>query len=533
MSATSAIGIKLCGIIPHLACFNLPVLIAIRAPECEFLKKTRAKAGFPASVTEYMYVYRIGKSAGWRDRRWLALKCPNCSSTVRRGLDVCPACGYSVVKPEERQAETQQNPRSQASLMINALVVVVLIVASVVFFGLILYNGYYWFDNWQLNRVYASGAMTAPDVEPITLADGRVGHAITFYGSDGDELFVPQLGKTYLFTGGFARIEVPDSQWFDLDPNDVESAIVSMFPMILEAGGDITRLPELQMEIAAPVSPLTLINPSADRTDVITSVFPLEIQVVPKSKVLISGEDVSDIIDVFGHLVKNINVYPVGDNNISIYVDTPNHKQTRRDIVLHRAHQSINLEPSQNMPLPVKASRNSVTISGSSEPGATIVVDTKYVEGSLKINASGNFEFQARMGKIGENIVTFHATMPGREDTYLSIPAYYVPDINTYSRSAWRMDYAELKLMGEQRDGQVYECKGPVIELLEEAEPPAFVMDVAPEGAEAPEYVVLVNESDKGLPEVGKSYRVFADASGTEFYGKDRCPRLIARYILE
>ena len=47
--------------------------------------------------------------------------------------------------------------------------------------------------------------------------------------------------------------------------------------------------------------------------------------VVPGSTVLVNGEDVTDVVDRSGLLSANVNVYPIGDNIISILVRTPNH----------------------------------------------------------------------------------------------------------------------------------------------------------------------------------------------------------------
>lgn len=465
------------------------------------------------------------------------MRCPKCNVVVRRPLEVCPQCGYSVAEPEKQSEQptspAQKPARSRTSQVVNLLVVMLLLILSVGFFGLLSYNGYFWFDNWRINRIYESGELRAPNIEELTMADGRVGRAITFFGHDGDEIFVPELDKSYMFVGGLTRIEIPDSQWFSNEnPETLESAVVRMYPVIYTEGNNIVRLPELRMDVPTPISPLTMINPTTPITNVITSNYTLELSVVPRSTVLINGEDVSSFVSFDGLLTAPIRVFPEGDNNISIFVSTPNHKQTRKDIVLVRPRQSINLEPSER--LPKSTNSRTFTVSGSSEPGAQIWVDTKYVDGSLKVDNNGDFAFQARMDRIGENIVSYHATMPGRQDQPQQISVHYVPTLNEYSYSAWAMNYAEMPNMTVPWAGQAFKCVGPVIELLtDDPDNPQFTMDVAPANAEEPQYIVLdVDLLNKAkMPEVGIEYTVWADLNETQFYENRRCPKLVARYV--
>ena len=59
---------------------------------------------------------------------------------------------------------------------------------------------------------------------------------------------------------------------------------------------------------------------------------------------LVNGEDVTDVVDRSGLLSANVNVYPIGDNVISILVRTPNHVETRRDVTIYRAELEIEVD---------------------------------------------------------------------------------------------------------------------------------------------------------------------------------------------
>jgi hypothetical protein len=101
----------------------------------------------------------------------------------------------------------------------------------------------------------------------------------------------------------------------------VESANVTVAAMLLYQNGDKRILPALSFEVIAPESPITVVSPESEDLAVNTSIYPLEVQVVPGSTVTVNGKDVTDIVDQAGFLSVNVNVYPIGDNTYTIIVD--------------------------------------------------------------------------------------------------------------------------------------------------------------------------------------------------------------------
>lgn len=454
------------------------------------------------------------------------MKCPNCGADVAEGRARCARCKQAMGAFASSSA--RKGP-SRASRVAMGFLWAVFIVVSITFLCLAIYRLYFWFDAWRLSRLYEAGGRLAPDVEEIVLDDGREGHAITFYGDDGNSVFIKELGRSYLLTGGLTRIEVPDSSWFQESPEELEAAVITMTPVLESENGAKTYLPPLELTVDVPQSPLTLISPSSDFQQVVNSIYSLQLHVVPGSKVLVNGEDVTDVVDFAGSLSANINV-GYGDNNISVLVSTLNHKETRKDIVLYREPQDIPLEPSLN--LAKASSRDTMTISGTMDPSATLVVDTDYVQDSIKIDQNGSFSFKAKFTLIGDNTVTFRAQKPGLTDSVISVHVNYVPSLNEYSRKAWKMDYKNLLLTYRQWYGKIFLCKGPIVEILQDETPPLIVMNVGTEAA--PQYVILDNASPTASPSVGVIYTAYADVAGNGnyFYGDDYCPRLTARYIL-
>ena len=94
-------------------------------------------------------------------------------------------------------------------------------------------------------------------VSETTLEDGRVAHSISFFAEDGDQIFIPELGRSTAVAGNVARVEVADSDWFaGQDLTQVESAEVNLSPVLIAENGERTQLPTIEMNIAPPQSPV-------------------------------------------------------------------------------------------------------------------------------------------------------------------------------------------------------------------------------------------------------------------------------------
>ena len=274
-----------------------------------------------------------------------------------------------------------------------------------------------------------------------------------------------------------------------------------------------------------------MLSPAEDNLTVFTSVYPLEVQVVPGSTVLVNGEDVTDVVDRSGLLSANVNVYPIGDNVISILVRTPNHVETRRDVTIYRAELEIEVELDTSVRN--ETDSRQMLISGTCEPGAYIVVDTPYIEESLYINMqTGDFEFLTDLEYIGENTVRFHATMDGRSDANVHFDVNYTPTLANYSAAAWPLDdnYDQLVRLYAQWQDRVFLCIGEIVDIIEEDGEERLVMDIG-----GNRLVVLVNESNFGTPMLGQRYSIYAHVSSQEegryMYNATYYPQLIALYM--
>ncbi|MBQ4086041.1 MAG: zinc ribbon domain-containing protein, partial [Clostridia bacterium] len=272
------------------------------------------------------------------------MKCPKCGMQNSPSAQLCRRCKEPLPKAEEVKTAEQTLPvRHHGPLF---WIICYLIMIPVAVLGL--YKAYFWLESWQSSRPYTSGSVAYAQVESIKMDHNKPGHAVTIFGSDGDTVYIDELGQGYVILGGLVRIEVEDSFWFDRDPETIAMAKIQLTPTLYRENGTMQELPIIEYEVETPYTPVTLTSPSSPTETVYSSVYQLEMNVVPGSTVLINGEDISDTVDREGLVTANVNVYPQGNNRISLYASTPHHKDTRMDIVLYRPVMEVALELSAN-----------------------------------------------------------------------------------------------------------------------------------------------------------------------------------------
>lgn len=456
------------------------------------------------------------------------MKCPYCGSFCADKTLYCPNCKQPLptTAPAQPAEKPVQAPRERGPIL-RRVGLAVATVATLCAVAIGIYKLVTWIDSYRLTRLYTRGAYT-PTVSTVTLADLQQGHSIAFYGKDGDQIFLPEMNESLSISGGVARMEVADSDWFGPSVADVDSADITMSPMLISEKGTKTQLPLLNFTIDVPESPLVITSPASDRTNVVTSVYPLILNVVPGSTVFVNGEDVTRSIDRSGLLSTNVSVQPIGDNIITLIVRTPRHRETRKEIDIIRPHFDIELE--LDTTVSDRSASRTMAVTGKTEPGAMISVDTDYLEESLTMDMeTGRFSFIARFTTIGDNVVRFRASREGKEDAVISFTVNYLPSLAEYSAKAWAMDYPQLKSLFEQWNGRVFQCKGELVDSVTDGDTQYLVMDVGDSSQQ--QLVILENRSSLASPTLGRRYVAYADVSGQYMYKSVYYPMLIARYL--
>ena len=447
------------------------------------------------------------------------MKCPYCGNECADQAKYCDLCKQPL--PVGGNTARAGKKKTNRAMVILGWV----LCAAVLLIGI--YKVATWVEDYKITRLYTRGEYT-PTISTYHEDDGRLGHAVVFYGEDGDMVFLPELNRSVSICGGVARMEIADSEWFGTDVSEYEYADITFAPILVRENGARIQLPEVNYTVDAPEAPIEVTSPSKDRPNVVTSAYPLELKVVPNSEVFINGEDLTPQVDRGGNLSVKVSVRPIGDNTYTVIVRTPHHKETRKDIVIYR--QAYDIEIELDNAVSEKSSSDTMVISGTCEPGAMIEVDSDYLEKSLEVDmTTGKFSFIVEFKSLGNNTVRFRATKEGREDAVISFSVYYIPSLPQYSAKAWKMDYDQLRLLFEQWTGRIFKCVGPIVDSFEENGVNYLIMDVGKDGQQ--QLIVLENQSGTKTPSIGPSYTAWADVSGRYMYNSMYYPMLIARYL--
>ena len=367
-----------------------------------------------------------------------------------------------------------------------------------------------------------------PQVEIIpSLLEDMAAHTIRIPAEEGAQIYIKELRKSYIVAGGYAEITVADYTWYELNSTiEDETMEVTLTPYIKTSAGEQKLMDVITYTIEIPLSPLLLVTPDTNYLEVTTSPYNIKFRVAQNSTVFINGEDYSSYVNTQdGYISYNALVAPVGNNDIEIVVNCQYYRQNRQVITLYRAPQDIPLELSAT--LGNTSANQTMTIRGTTMPGAHLIIESDYENlNTSELTAYGNFSFDAKFSKIGNNTIVIVAEKDGMSTT-LKKDVYYVPYASTYTPKAWPMNaegYLDFlnNLSTRVARTQIYECVGTIVEIKSD-KPQLALMDTGTEGSER---LVMLENMSTDTWEVGERYRVYADAYGV-YDGK---PRLVARY---
>lgn len=379
-----------------------------------------------------------------------------------------------------------------------------------------------------LERRAQSSSVPQPIIS-ASILDDMAAHTIAIPAPEGAQIYIKELRKSYIVTGGYATLQVADYFWYELIENLTQPSMeVELTPFIRTSSGEQRQMEPIRYTIDIPLSPITLINPDVTYLEVSTPVYNIKFHVMQNSKVFINGEDFSSFVNTQnGYISYNAAVQPVGNNVINISVRSQYYRENSITITIYRAVQDIPLDLAST--LDDESSKSTMTIHATTRAGATITVLSPHENlDTSQLGSTGVFSFDAVFSKIGMNTVEIRADFPNRNPTTVKYDIYYLPDPDIYTKKAWALDswgYPDLLANMNTRiaNTQIYVFTGPVTEIISN-KPQLVIMDAA--DGSGNERLVLVENQTKTVWELGKRYRIYADAYG--IYGN--IPRLIARY---
>ncbi len=385
------------------------------------------------------------------------------------------------------------------------------------------------FFTWKYFTERTPDMKVNTDVTIISsMQDDLASHTILIPGEDGTQIYIRELHASYLVSNGVATVTVADHTWYDNYDGILEETMdVTLTPFLKSAAGKQIPLDPIVYTIFIPLSPITLDSPDALRTEVATTMATIQITVRPGSRVTVNGNDCSDTVSSeTGEMSYNATVQPIGDNVFDIVVRSQYCRDNSIQVTLYRAPQEI--------PLDLAVGTYGTTyqdvmkVTATTLPGAYVEVSSPYSDLDItNLDTTGKFTFNAIFDHIGNNTISITSSYPGKKPSTVEHVVYYVPPANKYTVQAWPLSaegYSELlsNLAYRASYGQVYVVTG-VVQYSVSEKPQMVVIYTSEDGKSQP---VLVQNYSKTKWEVGKYYRLYADAYSTY----NSMPWLNARY---
>ncbi|NLX83546.1 MAG: hypothetical protein GXZ04_07010 [Clostridiales bacterium] len=381
---------------------------------------------------------------------------------------------------------------------------------------------------WVVSRTVAN-----EEPQPIisaSILDDLAAHTISIPAPEGAQIYIKELRKYFIVTGGYATFQVPDYFWYELMENlTQESMDVALTPFIRTSSGEQKQMESVRYTIEIPLSPITLINPDVTHLEVSTPVYNVRFQVMQNSRVMINNEDYSSFVNTQNGLISyNAAVQPIGNNLITISVRSQFYRENTVELNIYREVQDIPLDLAST--LDDRSSDPDMTIRATTRAGASITILSPHKElDTSQLGSTGQFSFKAVFSKIGTNTIEIRADFPDKKPTTVKYDVYYLPVPDIYTKKAWQLDaawgYPDLLANMNTRiaNTQIYTFTGPIKEIISNR-PQLALFDVT--DGSGSELLVLCENQTRTHWKLGERYWIFGDAYG--MYGS--IPRLIARY---
>lgn len=362
-------------------------------------------------------------------------------------------------------------------------------------------------------------------------------HTVKLPAQEGASIYIKELRKSYTVAGGYATFQVADYIWYENSESVTQEEVTAtLTPYIKTSAGEQKPLDVVTYQVEIPLSPLTLVSPDVSYAEVSTALYNIQFEVAKNSTVTINGEDFSDLVNAQNGLISyNATVSPIGENRFTIVTRSQYYRQNSMTITLYREPQDIRLDLAADIaqrwsPLLDEETGKEIamTVRGTTVTWATINVLSPHRNlDTTQLAVNGSFSFEPVFDHIGTNTIIIEASAPGTayKTSVVKHNVYYVPIAAVYTRKAWDMDaqYTDFLNFAEKRiaNSQIYVCKGTITQIKSE-KPQLAIMKLD----STQERTVMIENMSTDKWEVGKKYRVFADAFGLY----DGMPRLVGRY---
>ena len=366
-------------------------------------------------------------------------------------------------------------------------------------------------------------ALRDPEISVITMPDGSTGHRMVFYGKEGDKIKIPNISQFFPVIDGQAEVDIPDSKWLEqAEQKGISNTTIKVtIPAILYRNEKEWLSISVEYEVSNPTSTLNILEPSENPFTTRDRQVEIRLQVSPGAQVKVGDSEYTSMVSAEGIVLVKLELN-TGVNTIPIWTQLHNNAPATQELVVTRPDTDATLSITA---LPETTEAATVVIRGHAEPDAEVTTDAT-IEGSITRDAAtGDFEFTVALANYGKNIIKVMALSAEKGEANETITVERIPNIEEYSKKAWKMDYPYLSTSTSQLIGKIFKCEGKVVETLESKDPDLqlFTFNV---GGSTDQLVVIECKASISI-EVGQRYAIFADVVGTH----EKLPKLVGRFV--
>jgi hypothetical protein len=259
-------------------------------------------------------------------------------------------------------------------------------------------------------------------------------------------------------------------------------------------------------------APLELLAPVSLTEETLENVYTLRIKSLPGTDIFLNDEHISSHMDEDGLIQIDVPIEAEGDNVFIIRAERKDMASHEIRAVLHKPPMEIPI--TVHNPQPYESEDAVYTITGTTEPGATIS-SGHAAEGPVTADdETGDFEIQVQLSsEPGDHPVILTASKEGKKDSSLLLHVEKIMTEAQYLERAVPLDYDMLAADPSGHSDIILDVTGRVTEILREEDLPLFLLDVS---TPSEPRILMVEYLGETSIETGRRYKLIGQPAGEQ-----------------
>lgn len=423
--------------------------------------------------------------------------------------------------PKRRSRKTKREDDKSLDILIKVCSIII-VISLLAFAGLIVYDK---IIRPRLSPAVDNRANISANYSAVQdTIDGIPVHKIIVETDIGEQVKI--LDKTVQVEDGVAEVILEDTELIALGGEDTPDGGVKVtLDVVVSAAGAKDREDKVSFEVAPRAAPLNMIHPKTDEYSTEDDTLTLLMEVRPESKVLINGDNFSDLITKEGRLEKTFNLTEEPEQEFEIVVSTGGFDDNIHTIKIIRGEGDPNSAIKIDQKQPIKTSGEWVKITGVTAPDATLEVIDVEIKPDFKIDDKGKFTIFAKTANIGYTLCTLTASTGDGKRSSLDIVLERPTTEAEYTSRAWEFIYDDIIRDPSLHNGRIFLLTGKVVDILSLDGKHTFILDMSAD--ETVKQLVYVEYWGNMKLEEGQNLKIF----GNKWGHKDNMPRVLTQFM--